>query len=73
MEPGTQLKLPVDEALVLFEWLTQRRLRDDLVFDDQAEQRALWNLEASLEGVLEVTFAPDYRRRLEQARANVRD
>jgi hypothetical protein len=49
------VRLSRDEALVLFEWLsrTDEATNDfgDLV-EDQAEQRALWNLTSFLEGVL---------------------
>lgn len=66
------LSLSPDEALVLFE-LASRLGKQSSLFEDQAEQRALWNLEASLESVLEAPFAPDYSARLEAARTRLRD
>ncbi|MFG2059354.1 hypothetical protein ACGFI9_35620 [Micromonospora sp. NPDC048930] len=51
-EDEVVLRLSRDEALVLFEWLyrTDKTTNDfvDLV-EDQAEQRALWNLTCLLE------------------------
>ena len=51
-----ELQLSRDEALVLFEYL--RRCDDDnsLVFIDQAEERALWNLEGKIEQQLVELF-----------------
>jgi hypothetical protein len=59
------------EALVLFEWLHVNEGRH--VLADQAEQRVLWGLEASLDKQLEALFAADYSGRLNAARARVRD
>ena len=70
------LGLSHDEALVLFDWLTRTDERTngfrDLV-DDQAEQRALWNLTALLERVLIEPFSAQYRDLVEQARDSLRD
>jgi len=70
------IRLSQDEALVLFEWLyrTDELTNDfgDLV-EDQAEQRALWNLTCLLERVLVQPFQPEYRQLVEQARNRLRD
>lgn len=42
-------------------------------FEDQAEQRVLWDLEAALEKHLTEPLKSDYRERLEAARSRVRD
>lgn len=42
-------------------------------FEDQAEQRVLWNLEAILENQLSERFASDFRDILKKARDAVRD
>lgn len=69
------VRLSHDEALVLFEWLcrTDELTNDfgDLV-EDQAEQRALWNLNCLLERVLIEPFQPDYQELVEQARSRLR-
>lgn len=67
------LDLTQDEATVLFEWLTHFNKRDDAEFVDQAEQRVLWDLEATLEARLEAPFEVDYDVRLAAARERVRD
>jgi hypothetical protein len=73
MPADVSLKLSTDEALVLFEWITRFNQRADTTFDDQAEQRVLWDLEATLEAALAEPFRGDYRALLEAARARVRD
>ena len=54
------LRLSGDEALVLFEWLTSFNAGEPR-FDDQAEQRVLWDLEAGLERHLVSPLREDYR------------
>ena len=66
------LSLTQDEALVLFEWLANFNKRQHK-FDDQAEQRVLWDLEAMLESELVEPFSPDYRDLVAAARERVRD
>jgi hypothetical protein len=70
------IRLSQDEALVLFEWLYRT---DDLTNDfgdlveDQAEQRALWNLTCLLERELVQPLLPEYAELVEQARNRLRD
>lgn len=71
MSGDVAVRLSQDEALILFDWLTRFNVSES-EFDDQAEQRVLWNLEAQLETLVPV-LAPDYRVLLEQARGRVRD
>jgi hypothetical protein len=66
------LPLTQDEALVLFEWLANFNKREH-EFDDQAEQRVLWDLEAMLESELVEPFSPNYRDLVAAARKRVRD
>jgi len=68
-----QLDMSTNEALVLFEWLTRVNASDSDMFQDQAEQRVCWNLEAMLEPQLAALLARDYDQRLKAARAAVRD
>ena len=70
-EADVQLSLSEDEALVLYEWLRRAGDAED-GWVDQAEQRTVWDLTASLERQLPVLTA-NYRSRLETARDRVRD
>jgi hypothetical protein len=68
------LKLTRNEAIVLFEWLHRFNTAEaDHGFEDQAEQRVLWDMEATLESTLTEPFDPDYQQILVAARAKVRD
>ncbi len=67
-----ELPLTPDEALVLFAWLG-RFNNSDHEFEDQAEQRVLWNLEAMLESELVEPFRSDYLELVAAARGRVRD
>ena len=67
------IELTVSEALVLFEYISRCHEQKSLVFEDQAEQRVMWNLEGILESALAEPFRPDYDELLEVARAAVRD
>jgi hypothetical protein len=71
-EPVT-LTLSRDEAVVLFEWLHRFNSEEEHRFEDQAEQRVLWNLEASLESTLVEPFKPEYSEILATARSRLRD
>lgn len=68
-----QIELTGDAALVLFEWVSRFNKREDVEFEDQAEQRVLWDVEASLEAALAEPFSGDYDRLLADARERVRD
>jgi len=67
------LELSTDQALVLFDWLRRGAAEESKGFEDQAELRVLWDLECLLEAALVAPLTTDYRLRLEQARANLRD
>lgn len=67
------VELSLDQAFVLFDWLSRFNNDDSVEFDDQAEQRVLWDIEATLEKTLVEPLQDDYKTRLEQARAAVRD
>jgi hypothetical protein len=71
MDP-VSLTLTPDEALVLYEYL--RRCDDEgrYAFIDQAEQRALWNLECALESRMPV-FSSDYGKQVQDSRNALRD
>ena len=67
------LELSNDEALILFEWIKRFNEQDNQEFEDQAEERVLWNLEALLEKSLTTLFDRDYKELLNEARGRVRD
>lgn len=72
-DPDISVTLSRAEALVLFEWLARfnKTCRSD--FEDQAEQRVLWDLEAMLEATLVEPLDSRYADLLAAARARVRD
>jgi hypothetical protein len=68
------LTLSDDEALVLFDWLSRFNEEEHpALFQDQAEQRVLYDLEAVLEKVIAESFDRDYTDILSKARENIRD
>ena len=67
------VELTSSEALVLFEFLARFSNEDSLRIEDQAEERVLWNLCASLESILVEPLADNYQVLLEKARSEVRD
>jgi hypothetical protein len=68
------IKLTKEEAIVFFEFLGRFNENDDSSrFEDQAEQRALWNIECILEKELSEPFRADYHEIVMKARKVVRD
>jgi len=67
------LELSQDEALVFLEWLSRFNRLEGAEFEDQAEQRVLWDIEAMLESVLVGPLDPNYDELLACARKAVRD
>jgi hypothetical protein len=67
------LELSGDEALVFLAWLRRFNQAEPKSFEDQAEQRVLWDLEAMLESELTEPFDAKYGELLAAARARVRD
>ncbi len=61
------------EALVLFDWLARFNSDRDVAFEDQAEERVLFDLEASLEKAIAELVAEGYRTAVLKARDEVRD
>ena len=63
-----------DQALVLFDWLARTSSSGHPVgFEDQSEQRVLWDLESALESALPETLRAEYRELVSAARARLRD
>lgn len=74
MDDHVSVGLKRDLALVLFDWLARTSAAGRPAdFDDQAEQRALWDLQSVLESALPETLAGDYHERIAAARDRVRD
>jgi hypothetical protein len=67
------LKLSDDQALVLFDWLARFNQKGDQSFEDQAEQRVLYDVESMLEKALTASLDPRYVSLVADARARVRD
>ena len=68
------LNLTNEEAIVFFDWLSRFNEADSMKFvDDQAEERVLWDIEASLEKVINESLEEDYVELLSRAREKVRD
>ena len=70
---SVSVTLEDDEALVLFDLVSRYVDSGELAIRDQAEQRVLWNLLATLESSLVSPFQSDYVTLLERARASLRD
>ena len=68
-----RLELSREEALVFFAWLTRFNKAEGTPFEDQAEQRVLWDIEAMLESILVEPLDSRYDELLAQARTKVRD
>lgn len=68
------IKLNKDEALVLFDLLSRFNENENKeIFQDQAEEKALWIIEGQLEKILVEPFMPDYRDIIQEARNRIRD
>jgi hypothetical protein len=66
-------KLTGDDALVLFGFLQRFDDEGVLTVQDQAEERALWNLQCLLEKQLVEIFHPNYKALLRAACDRLRD
>ena len=68
------IELTNDKAIVFFEFLGRFNENDDLSrFEDQSEQRVLWDIESILEKELSEPFRANYQEILKKARETVRD
>lgn len=71
---NVSIELSRDQALVLLEWLARTSVAEHpAAFEDQAEQRALWDLQASLESTLTEPLHEDFGEILKLARERLRD
>lgn len=68
------IELSKEEVIVFFEFLGRFNENDDLKrFEDQSEQRVLWDIECILEKELSEPFRADYQDIVKKAREAVRD
>lgn len=67
------IKLHENEALVFFDWIKRFNENEDNRFEDQSEQRILWDIEALLEQNMVSILDEDYKNKLEKARKCIRD
>ncbi|WP_435625799.1 hypothetical protein [Flagellimonas sp.] len=68
------IELTKEEAIVLFEFLGRFNENENLSrFEDQEEQRVLWDIECILEKELSEPFQTDYQEIVKKAREVVRD
>lgn len=69
------IKLSQEQAVVLWDLLfriNSKKILSDF-FEDQAEQRILWDLESTLEKNTPNIFSWNYIEDLKKARENIRD
>ncbi len=69
-----EITLSKSESIVLFEFLARinmENIKD--IFEDQAEERILWDLESALESKLSEIFQDNYSEILSKARKEIRD
>ena len=62
-----------EESIVFFSWLNYFNENSENMFQDQSEQRILWNLESSLEKIILDVFSDDYNDKLKKYRELIRD
>ena len=67
------VELSGDLVLVLLALVARLNEREEVVFEDQAEQRALWDLESLLESVAPSVVSDDFVEALQAARVRLRD
>ena len=74
MSDNVEIVLTGDLALVLLALVGRiNEGEEGIPFQDQAEQRALWDLESLLESVVPNVVAEDFQAALQQARERLRD
>ena len=72
-DPKVIIELTTEEALVLHDWLARFNKTGKPEFEDQAEQRVLWDVESTLESALHQLFDLEYEALISAARSRLRD
>jgi hypothetical protein len=68
------IELTKSEAIVFFEFICRfNEIEEFDQFEDQSEQRILWDIECMLEKELSEPFRADYLEIVAKSRENVRD
>ena len=67
------IQLTKNEAIVLFNFLSNFSNSEKLEIEHQSEERVLWNLCCDLEKILVEPFQENYKEILEVARESVKD
>ncbi|CAG9001121.1 MAG: hypothetical protein CENE_03138 [Candidatus Celerinatantimonas neptuna] len=73
MNEDIAITLTKDEAWVLFEFVRRFSDSDKLNIEDQAEERALWNLCCTFEKSLHQEENIEYKQFIKQCRDRLRD
>ncbi len=73
MIDDVSIEIPGDLALVLLALVSRLNNSEGVLFEDQAEQRALWDLESLLELVVPNVVSVDFDEALQGARSRLRD
>ena len=74
MKDKLSLNLTKNEALVLFDFLSRfNQSENNIIFEDKAEQKIFWTIEALLEKQLTETFLPNYKDIITEARKEILD
>jgi len=68
-----KIEFSEDELIILSDWLNRFNRKQDEKFEDQAEQRVLWDLDCALEKLNEFVLSDSYAIRLQEAYARIRD
>jgi hypothetical protein len=72
-EENLNLTFKKDESLILFDFLTRLNENENKnIYEDDAEQQILWEIESQLEKQLIEPLLPNYKSLIEKARENMR-
>jgi hypothetical protein len=71
-EKDVVIQLTHAQALVLFECLARLESSDSPPWEEPAEERVFWYMQAQLESILAEPFQPNYNELLAEARQIVR-
>ena len=74
MKDELSINLTKNEALVLFDFLSRfNQSENNGIFEDKAEQKIFWTIEALLEKQLTEPFLPNYKDIICDARKEILD
>ncbi len=65
------IELTKDEALVLYELISQLDETESLPIKDHAEEIVFWKIEGQLERILVESFDPNYKQLIAEAKERV--